>query len=201
MDSIIDFIKMNLGWIIIITGFFIPPVRDFVIRKFQLSVDKALEDKKSMNERKNYISKVKFDTEFKIYRELSETFFDMVKHISIMIPSGIAYVPADEEAKKEYDENNYDNALKAVVKAQDTLNRNAPFISEELYNEYSEILSLCKQQLDVFNKRWNILYIASQDEKERLSYEDYERTESINKMMKMLNNKIRKYISTLDVIE
>ena len=110
-------------------------------------------------------------------------------------------VPADPKAKKEYDKKVYDLALTAVVKAQDTLNGNVPFISEDMYNEYSAILKLCNLQLDVFSNRWNVLYLASQEEKEKLDFEDYERTGTINKSMKELNNKVRKYISTLDVIE
>ena len=84
----------------------------------------------------------------------------MVKNISIMIPEGYTKVPADPKAKKEYDKRIYDRALTAVVKAQDTLNGNAPFISEDMYNEYSAILKLCNLQLDVFSYRWNVLYLA-----------------------------------------
>lgn len=70
-----------------------------------------------------------------------------------------------------------------------------------MYNEYSAILKLCNIQLDVFSTRWNVLYLASQEEKEKLDLEDYKRTRTINESMKELNNKVRKYISTLDVIE
>ena len=70
-----------------------------------------------------------------------------------------------------------------------------------MYNEYSAILKLCNLQLDVFSYRWNVLYLASQEEKEKLDFKDYKRTGTINKSMQELNNKVRKYISTLDVIE
>lgn len=118
-----------------------------------------------------------------------------------MIPEGYTQVPADPKVKKEYDKKVYNLALTAVVKAQDTLNGNAPFISEDMYNEYSAILKLCNLQLEVFSNRWNVLYLASQEEKEKLDLEDYKRTGTINESMKELNNKVRKYISTLDVIE
>lgn len=55
MSKFLDVLIENAGWITAIIAFSIPPVRDFVIKKFQLSIDKVLEDKKSLNERKNYI--------------------------------------------------------------------------------------------------------------------------------------------------
>ena len=176
-------------------------IADKLKKKYELETTKKLEEYKSKLENKNYISKTRFDTEFSIYRTLSVAFFDMVKNISVMIPDGYTQVPADPKVKKKYDKKVYNLALTAVVKAQDTLNGNAPFISEDMYNEYSAILKLCNIQLDVFSTRWNVLYLASQEEKEKLDLEDYKRTRTINESMKELNNKVRKYISTLDVIE
>lgn len=176
-------------------------IADKLSKKYELKLNKELEKYKSKLENKNYISKTRFDTEFSIYRTLSVAFFDMVKNISVMIPEGYTQVPADPKVKKEYDKEVYNLALTAVVKAQDTLNGNAPFISEDMYNEYSAILKLCNLQLEVFSNRWNVLYLASQEEKEKLDFEDYKRTGTINESMKELNNKVRKYISTLDVIE
>ena len=176
-------------------------IADKLKKKYELETTKKLEEYKSKLENKNYISKTRFDTEFSIYRTLSVAFFDMVKNISVMIPDGYTQVPADPKVKKKYDKKVYNLALTAVLKAQDTLNGNAPFISEDMYNEYSAILKLCNIQLDVFSTRWNVLYLASQEEKEKLDFEDYERTRTINESMKELNNKVRKYISTLDVIE
>lgn len=176
-------------------------IADKLSKKYELKLNKELEKYKSKLENKNYISKTRFDTEFSIYRTLSVAFFDMVKNISVMIPEGYTQVPADPKVKKEYDKEVYNLALTAVVKAQDTLIGNAPFISEDMYNEYSAILKLCNLQLEVFSNRWNVLYLASQEEKEKLDLEDYKRTGTINESMKELNNKVRKYISTLDVIE
>lgn len=176
-------------------------IADKLSKKYELKLNKELEKYKSKLENKNYISKTRFDTEFSIYRTLSVAFFDMVKNISVMIPEGYTQVPADPKVKKAYDKEVYNLALTAVVKAQDTLIGNAPFISEDMYNEYSAILKLCNLQLEVFSNRWNVLYLASQEEKEKLDLEDYKRTGTINESMKELNNKVRKYISTLDVIE
>ena len=166
--------------------------------KYTLRLNKELERYKSNLDNKIYISKAKFDAEFEIYRELSKAFFEMVKNISILIPTGFL-VPADPEEKKEYDKKIYKEAMQSTVKAQDILNGNIPFISEEIYNAYTEILKLCRQQLNAFERRWNLSYLSPN--KEELTTEEYERTDEINQKFSETNNKIRKYIEKLDILE
>ncbi len=167
--------------------------------KYTLRLNKELERYKSNLDNKIYISKAKFDAEFEIYRELSKAFFEMVKNISILIPTGFTLVPADPEEKKEYDKKIYKEAMQSTVKAQDILNGNIPFISEEIYNAYTEILKLCRQQLNAFERRWNLSYLSPN--KEELTTEEYERTDEINQKFSETNNKIRKYIEKLDILE
>ncbi|WP_368199364.1 hypothetical protein [Blautia wexlerae] len=168
--------------------------------KYNLKLNKELEAYKSALESKTYISKTKFDAEFEIYRSLSKAFFEMVKDVSVMIPCGVSMQIADEEKKREHDNKLYNIACKSCVVAQDTLNGNAPFISEEIFNKYTEIMKLCNMQLGAFERRWNVLYIASQKEKETFTHEDYARTEEINDKFKAVNNQVRAYLSKLDVI-
>ena len=173
---------------------------DRIEDRYKQKLNKELEKYKIILGNKTYISKTKFDTEFGIYRELSKSFCDMVKEISVLIPSGLTYTLANEEARKKAESEQYIKAMNSTVKAQDTLNSNIPFISEEIYKGYNNILSLCKTQLNVFAQRWNVLYMAPQYEKENLSLDDYNRTDNINKEFDKLNNLIRKYLSNLDVI-
>lgn len=170
-------------------------------KKYDLKLNEKYEKYKAGIENKTYISKTKFDAEFNLYRSLSKTFFDMVKNISVMIPQGLVMVPANKEERRKADEEHYNAARAAVVIAQDELNSNAPFIPEKFYEAYDEIRKLCGMQLSVFEDRWNVGYLASQEEKEFLSSEDYKRTGEINAKFKQLNNEIRKYLSNLDVLE
>lgn len=133
--------------------------------KYTLKLNKELERYKSNLDNKIYISKA----EFEIYRELSKAFFEMVKDISILIPLGLTSVPADPE--KKYDEEIYKEAMESTVKAQDILNGNIPFISEEIYNAYDEILKLCRQQVNAFERRWDLSYLSPN--KEEFTTEEY----------------------------
>lgn len=189
------------GIIIFVIKFSVELIAKRLEEKYTLKLNKELEKYKSRLDNKIYISKTKFDAEFSIYRELSKSFFDMVKNINSMIPIGLVNVPADKEVRKKFENECYENACRSVVQAQDTLISNAPFMSSELFEKYDEILKLCRLQLSAFEKRWNVLYIASQEEKESFSGDDYLRGSEIqNKFTDLIKN-IREYLTRLDVLD
>lgn len=176
-------------------------IAERISAKYENKLEQALEKYKTELSKKEYVSQVKFDAEFEIYRTLSKEFSTAVKNISLMIPDGMAYFPADEDKRKEYENNNYVNANNAIVMAQDALYANGAFISEDLYNKYNEILALCGQQLNAFQRRYNVLYFASQEKKESYTDKEYERTTTIKEKWLELNNCVREYISKLEVID
>ena len=173
-------------------------IADKISAKYENKLEQALEKYKTELSKKEYVSQVRFDAE--IYRTLSKEFSTAVKNISLMIPDGIAYFPADEEKRTEYENKIYVDANNAVVVAQDVLYANGAFISEELYNKYNEILTLCRQQLNAFQRRFNISYFYSQGEKS-FTCEEYKRTTKIKEKWLELNNCVREYISKLEVID
>lgn len=118
-----------------------------------------------------------------------------------MIPYGLAMMPIDEEEKREYDKHCHDEAAESVTLAQESLDSNTPFISEGLFEQYNMVLSLCITQMNVFQRRWNLSYLRTQEEREELSLADYERTNEINGKFKDLNVSVRDYLSKLDVLD
>lgn len=168
--------------------------------KYESKLEKSLEKYKTELSKKEYVSKTRFDAEFGIYRELSATFCTMVKDISVMIPAGFNWQPAGEEERKKYEDDCYKTANTSTVKAQDSLYASAAFIPEEYFKGYEEILSLCKQQLNTFAFRYNVLSLETEKEKRSLSHEDYKRTTEINEKWMKHNGVIREYLASLDVI-
>lgn len=175
-------------------------IADKLSKKYQLQLDKEKEKYKTELNKKEYVSKTRFDAEFNIYRELSSAFCTMVKDISVMIPAGFSWQPVGKEAQKKYEDECYANANSSTVKAQDTLYASAAFIPENFFDGYESILKLCKQQLNVFAFRYNVLSFETKEEKRKLETDDYERTEEINEKWMNHNGEIRKYLSTLDVL-
>ena len=148
-------------------------------KKYDLKLNEELERYKANIDNKIYISKTKFDAEFDIYRRLSKVFFDLVKNISILIPAGVVYLPADQEKQRQLDNENYLAAKKSYIIAQVELISNAPFIPERFYNEYKNIQKLCKEQLDEFDLR-SIPSLSTQEEKETISKDARKITTDLN---------------------
>lgn len=176
-------------------------IADRLQKKYDLKLNEAFEKYRADVENKKYVTKTKFDAEFELYRSLSKAYFDMVKCISVMIPQGYTTVPANEEIRRKVDEDHYTTARNAVVVAQDQLNSNAAFIPENFYDSYEAIRKLCCKQLSEFERRWNVGTFVSQEEREKLPLEAYDRTGEINNKFQKLNCELREYLDALDVIE
>lgn len=189
------------GIIVLVIKFSVELIAKRLEEKYTLRLNKELEKYKSSLNNKIYISKTKFDTEFNIYRELSKAFFDMVKDVNSMIPIGLVSDPADKEVKKKYENECYDSARKTVVLAQDILVSNAPFISNEIFEKYNEILKLARQQLFAFERRWNLSIIGSQKDKEKFTDNDYLRGNEIQEKFTDLIKSVREYLAKLDVLD
>lgn len=192
----------GIGGILIgVVKFSANQIAERMSKKFEASISKELEKYKTELSKKEYVSKARFDAEFGIFRELSRTFFNMVRDINSLVPAGYHEVPANENDFKEYQEKCWQSASKSLQIAQETLFQNAPFISEDLYNSFSELLSLTNLQIYAYTKRFNVGYYVPPDEKNSFSSDDYKRAIEIQQKMDALNKKIRKYLSSLEVSE
>lgn len=165
-------------------------ITDRLEQKYTQKLSKELEKYKLILDNKAYVTKIKFDAEFHIYRELSTAFFQMVKSIVNMIPaSRIVSEPVDSKEREKRKNEAYNQALKMTIVAQDTLRANAAFIQESLVEKYSSILKLCNLQLTMFEMR------------EYFSNEDFERSRTIMKNFEEVNEKIREYLFKIDMLE
>lgn len=189
------------GLVVLAVKFASNIIAERLSKKYEIKLQKDLEEYKSNLSKKEYVSKTKFDTEFSLYRELSSAFADMVKAISILVPSGYVRVPADLEARRSLEARHFDAAVPAVEKAQDTLNANIPFIPETIYSGYYEILKLAYLQLGEYEDRFVVTDFRHKKEKETFSQEAYARTREMADKWRTLNSTIREYISTLDVMD
>jgi len=166
--------------------------------EYNLKLDKELKRYKSSLSNKIYISKVRIDAEFAVYRELSKAFFGVVDCINAIFPYSIpceSSVYFYDDNQKAYEKSSCDKALAAINLAQDSLSTNAPFITAELFEQYNEILELCNLQLWVFSD------ILIPMDRADLAPEDFAKTKEINEKFKILNENVRKYISKLDVLD
>ena len=189
------------GIIIAVVKFSANQIAERMNTKFEATLNKELEKYKSELGKKEYISKARFDAEFEIYRKLSKAFFDMVCDINTLVPAGYSERPADEEAYQEYQENAWKNASKSLQTAQETIVQNSPFIPEEMFNDFQELVRLSRLQISAYTKRFNVGYLAPREEKESYTMDDYKRAGEIQDKYAALNKKVRNYLASLDVAE
>lgn len=195
----IDIVKQTVSILLAVSPLLVPQVRDFVAKSVQLSFDKALENKKTLNERKNYISKHRFDVEFQIYRELSQKFLKMKKYMS-SLHTGYMIPPGDNEEIRKFTTLIYNKAFDVAEEAQNVLYANASFIPGAFFEAYEKIHQLYCEQLKLFSNRWQSISYYSEEEKSVFMKEHHQYTERIEVRIRELNNQIREYLSSLDTL-
>ncbi len=171
------------------------------LASYKAEIDKELEKHRSALGNKNYITQKKFDVEFDMYQTLANAFFRLVKEAATLIPAGYTMEPVNEETRKAQKQETYKALCKAYSDAQDLTFRYAPFIQKEIYDGYAEILRLCNLHQFAYAERWNVGDFRSKEEKESFSLDDYRRTDEINKKYDAVNQTIREYLQSLEILE
>ncbi len=168
-------------------------------QKYELRLQKELEAFKSILTKKEYVSKARFDVEFKIYRELSQVFSEAIEGVHGIIPSGEAYYPTNEGERNDYEQQLFVGFAKASYQAQKSLFSNAPFISKEIYDKFEEIMCLIRIQSEVYNEAHFATTVSNAEGK--ITDEDGCRTALIDEKFELLTDEIRTYLSGLEILE
>lgn len=173
-----------------------------ILKKADFKFSQKLEALKSNFERKNYISKVRFNLEIEIYRELSETTLLMV----ISIRNLFAYFSKDLQQNieliKYFKLRDYEYAFKNYRSADVAITRNAPFIQQEFYAEFDEIKKSCRVLILYFSGvdkylDQGIYFKVKEEEQEECN----KQINCIECKLNKLLEKLRKHISSLDVLD
>ena len=157
-------------------------------KKYEFKFNKELEKYKTHLDSKIYITKAKFDKEFELYQELSRNFFFMIEKVHALYPM-LGTKTEDELLNVKIDMLSFKEDQVATVKAQESINSYAAFITKDFYEKYKHILEECRGLVGVYN------------ELEKPKLEQYEVTLNIVKSFELLNDDLREYLSKLEVIE
>lgn len=120
-----------------------------VVKLSVASIEKRFERKytekfavfKSDIDKKQYISQVRFDAEFEIYKQLSRKYGELVLQIMVKA-SNIDKYKLDDMQDKEMGEINY-----LAYQAVSDLYSSAPFIQEDIYNDFLNIYEMSRKLL------------------------------------------------------
>lgn len=172
-------------------------------KKYEIEMNKTLESYKANLDKKIYINKIRFDTEFKIYRELTESVLTMIEATYWLFPNGLDELPKDEDKRKNIYLERYNSARLAINDAQKAIHANAAFIPEEFYNKFKEICGLCVIQFGMYTWCGDL---RSQNriispEFNKYINQCYDRTGTIDNKQKDLISGLRSYMENLEVWE
>ena len=163
--------------------------------KYELKLNKELENYKSNLEKKNYISKTRFDFEFCIYGEISEILYVAVEKCYWLFPQQ----PSEVDETKELYLKRYNEASDSTIRLQSILRSKAPFISEDLLNDFENITKLLLGQIYAYPlcgmlPGRNSIFTMSQMD----IY--YKRTDEITNKHREIIGKMREYFDSLIVV-
>lgn len=180
-------------------------VAEQLSKNYEHKLELALEKYKTELTKKEYVSKARFDVEFRMYQELSE------KNITMVYCAGEAVLFTRGFSDSDEDINCFiDKYCVALNNAEKTNKQYAPFISKIIFEKY---LQLENHAAEIFKllKAWN-QYRSGQEFTYRIHNTVYhnqgEVVKAIAEKQKILSNEsdtlldeLRDYLSKLDIID
>ena len=136
MKEILSFI-LNNNLVSLVIGSLLTLVTTLILKKQENKLDKDKDTHKGIIDNKNYISKVRFDAEFKIYQELSEKNINLVYCVSEAALFCMAGLNDDKELCKKLND-----MCDLLNEAEKTTRKYAPFIDKKLFEKYKELQDL-----------------------------------------------------------
>lgn len=143
---------------VVAVGFASNIIAERLQKKYSLQLNKELEEYKSNLANKNYVSKVRFDKEFKMYQKLSDRRLNLVfqsstlsRHINMRLRNEGTFSRYIKQLVKE--ENEF--FIGEIKTLQEKYNENnflnrmyAPFIDEQMYEKLDRLNRMCSKQIN-----------------------------------------------------
>ena len=186
-------------------------------KKYEMQLSKELEQYKTILDNKKYITKTKFDVEFKIYKEYTKAFSELVFAISQFVPGKYVNDDAFKAPTKDEFEAFINKINIMILNARNTLNSNIPFVEKDIYNTANVLLGLCENffisymyrclgieydfscAVPYMKKKTSDEYVVNDNY--GFNQDDCNLVKKITDKLDVLNDKIRNYISELDIME
>lgn len=177
------------------------------IEEFKSQLTERINNLNVLNEKALHISKVQYDAEFNIYKEIWVKLFNCIRYTNSLYPSGVVDVPVNEEALKEYNDKKYDEHRNAYNEFSIAIDTYAPFYKEEFYQQFLEIRRLCGEKGRIFKRyTYDVLYNQSYVLNRNSSMTDIENEkvymeipDKLKELQDSLRKEIREYLLSLEV--
>lgn len=119
---------------------------DRLAQKYQHQLDLKTEEIKADLENRNHSYQAKFDKEFEIYGKLVPALLELNEEVQWLYPDGFDRLPQEEDEKLKVYQERYENAIKALKKAQHALGAYSIFMPEGIANKIQKLIEVCQLQ-------------------------------------------------------
>lgn len=178
---------------------------DQKLEELKAELDKQREIHKSMLEKRNYVSKTRFDTEFAVCKELMMSCELMIDSIHTLFPN-VELIKAYGSGNMwtAHHQKQWANAADTVKAFSNKLEGYAPFISKEIYDEFRTVLNICKKNVYhylCFNPDDPMYINVSKEQKTEMLTKAFEDSLRLSDMLSTIAGRIRQYFQNMDIQE
>lgn len=178
---------------------------DQKLEEIKVELDKQRESYKSLLEKRNYVSKVRFDTEFATCKELVRACRVMVDAVYFLFPThSYGELPIDSKERKDYLDALGAEAIKEYNSCRKLLDDYAPFITKDLYDNMKDLCKLCGNNIEDFRYRYDKDPIQSPPaNKDQASavHEAYKRTRLLDDKLTAISDYLRGYFQNMEILD
>lgn len=158
---------------------------------------KLSDNRHAKNDNKLYISKAQYDLEFDVYRQLSKKTFALIVDLTT-IYTNHHFREDTENTSPAENLRKFTGITNDICDVQDVLHENAPFIPENIYNEFNELYELAKEQFWIYLEDSKVCIRTGQPLP--ITEESVRRVEKIEVIYKSLIQDLRKYLFSLCIV-
>ena len=176
-------------------------IADRLSQKYEVKLQKELEQYKANLDGKIYITKAQYDAEFNVYRSLSKSFFEMVLSLNTTFSSDYRFEQTFNPKTFEKVKTEFAKVATKMQTAQDTLYENAAFISEPLYRNYEQILDEATTVFWEYKEKVFSEQIKDVIEDSKWLDAKHQCVKKLEDMLFALNDELRTYLQNLTIVE
>ena len=177
---------------------------DEKIEMLKVELDKQRDMYKSILEKRNHVSKARFDTEFSICKELMMDCKTMIDAIHILFPNIELMKAYSANGGEPFRQEQWSDATDKVNYFSRQIEGNAAFISKEVYDEFTKILNKCKINVYFylcFNKNDPLFGNLTTSQRTEKLTKAFNNSKELSSMLSNIADMLRQHFQNMDIQE
>lgn len=171
---------------------------DIELEKTKQKLELEIEHYHTQSDEFTFVTKLQFETEFKVYQVLFEKLYDFGVNTANLFPI-LDQIPQNEDKVREMYKERYKDYCSAYNVFSAVLEQNAPFLPKTIYDRFVELRSKARSigcmfpEIRIFDDE------RFETDNREMARENYKSTREFNEMIADIKNEVRDYLGTLKV--